>query len=655
MRGSATVKRTRRYLAALLLALCVQTALLSVALAHAELVRSDPADNSAMVKAPDTVRLWFSEPVAPGFTGARILNEHDRPVPGVLVHIDASDPTLLVLKLPALPDGVYTVAFTALSAADGHTTQGHIAFKIGAGPALEGGAAGTEVSWPEVVLRWLDFAAQAGVIGALAVAVVLLRPMSAGGTDAPIARGRRRVLAWGAACALLAVIVGAVSLYRQAGQLAEALPGNQPASVGVLALQLLVTTRAGQFWVGRLVLLIVIGLELLALSLLGEPALRRALRPTGLILGLMAAGVVAATAISGHASDLAPNAWLAVLVNWAHLLAAGLWVGGLLALAVGLLPLLWQRPGTPVFAEVAQAGWGPFGRMAALSVATLFATGLYNTGREVASLDALLTTLYGRTLIAKVAVVLAVGAIGLFNSMLLHPAVAAPAARLLHRPKGWRPLSLARLPGLIMAEVSLGLVVLLLTGLLTSTAPPHGAGFDPQPATKSAASALQATADDLQVSLSAEPNLPGDNRLTIRVTPSAAASPEILRVIVRFTYLAQRMGETSVDAPQVSPGLYELSGSQLSLSGPWQVSVAVRRKGVEDSAAHFTWTVPAAPATHRVIVSDRPWEAPLTAAAAVLALLVLSVFAALLMRRRSTLRRSIAPAADPPSPRHPAA
>ena len=110
---------------------------------------------------------------------------------------------------------------------------------------------------------------------------------------------------------------------------------------------------------------------------------------------------------------------------------------------------------------------------------------------------------------------------------------------------------------------------------------------------------LQATAGDLQVSLSAEPNLPGENRLAIRAHPSAAGAPEILRVIVRFTYLAQSMGEVSVDAPYVSPGLYELSGSQLSLAGPWQVNVAVRRKGVEDSVAHFTWTVPAAPATRR--------------------------------------------------------
>ena len=458
--------------------LCVQTTLLPVVLAHAELVRSDPADNSAMAKAPDTVRLWFSEPVAPGFTGARILNEHGRVVPGVLAHTDTADPTLLVLKLPALPDGVYTVAFTALSAADGHTTQGHIAFKTGAGPALEGGAAGTEVSWPEVVLRWLDFVAQAGVTGAVAVAVVLLRPASAGETDAALAWGRRRVLAWGAACALLALIVGAFALYRQAGQLAEALPGSQPAPVGVLALQLLVTTRTGQFWVGRQVLLVVMGLELLALSRLGEPALRRALRPTGLILGLMAAGVVAATAISGHASGLSPNPWLAMLIDWAHLMAAGLWVG---AAAGSRRRAIAPAVAAPRHARFCRAGpgrLGPFGLMAVLE--------RRRPGRHRAVQHRPRSCLARRARSRRCTAAAASSRwpwcwrparSGCSTACCYIPWSRRRPRRPLHRPRGWRPLSLARLPGLVVAEVSLGLVVLLLTGLLTSTTPPHGAAF----------------------------------------------------------------------------------------------------------------------------------------------------------------------------------
>ena len=66
-----------------------------------------------------------------------------------------------------------------------------------------------------------------------------------------------------------------------------------------------------------------------------------------------------------------------------------------------------------------------------------------------------------------------------------------------------------------------------------------------------------------------------------------------MRVIVRFTFLGQDIGTISADAQAVSPGLYQLAGEQLSLTGPWKVAVVVRRRGIEDSTANFDWTVAA--------------------------------------------------------------
>ena len=66
-----------------------------------------------------------------------------------------------------------------------------------------------------------------------------------------------------------------------------------------------------------------------------------------------------------------------------------------------------------------------FGALAAGSLAALLITGLFMSGQQVASLDALLTTLYGRALLLKIGLAAAVALIGLRNAAALHPRVAA--------------------------------------------------------------------------------------------------------------------------------------------------------------------------------------------------------------------------------------
>jgi hypothetical protein len=111
-----------------------------------------------------------------------------------------------------------------------------------------------------------------------------------------------------------------------------------------------------------------------------------------------------------------------------------------------------------------------------------------------------------------------------------------------------------------------------------------------------------------------------------------------LRVILRFTYLGEEMGTVTADAEEIEPNLYRLGGSYLSLPGPWQIEVAVRRKGVEDSVTQFDWTVAPAGETPPVILSKRAWETPLTILAAVLLLAVLSALAGrwLVLRQKRT-------------------
>jgi copper transport protein len=231
---------------------------------------------------------------------------------------------------------------------------------------------------------------------------------------------------------------------------------------------------------------------------------------------------------------------------------------------------------------------------------------------------------------------LLVGCAGLVNSLAINPALAAPIAKLFHRAEAWPPLPLRRLPYLMAVEAGLGLFVFLFVGYLTASPPARGPEFNP-PA-EALPDSLSQQVEDLLVSLSVKPNIPGANVINIRVASTRRPPPaEVLRVITRFTYLDLDLGTVTADAEETEPGMYRLGGNYLSLAGPWEVEVAVRRRGLEDSVARFEWMV-ASPAARPVMVSAKPLE-PVTTAAA-LGVLALLLGAATIVLIRKGLARS---------------
>jgi hypothetical protein len=230
--------------------------------------------------------------------------------------------------------------------------------------------------------------------------------------------------------------------------------------------------------------------------------------------------------------------------------------------------------------------------------------------------------------------------LGIINSSLLHPNLAAPLARLLGRPHGWTPLRSKHLPALVLTEAITGLLVVFATGLLTSSAPAHGPQFATASATQPGAITLTKPAGDLQVSVAAQPNQPGANVITIRIDGSAsAATGEIMRVITHFTYTGQDIGAVETDANPVEPGVYQVSGTQLSIAGPWQVEIVVRRKGMEDSSATFNWVVSAG--VQPAVTSNGLLEPWLTLAA-ILFLATATGIGALVWWRRRSSRAAVA-------------
>lgn len=634
---------TKTSVRALLLALAVLAAMPALGVqAHGKPVPCQPLDGEVLDTAPRELRLCFNEAIDGAFSTFAVTDQQGREVAVSDIHVDPTDAYVLVGTLPELEPAVYTVEWRALSKLDGHLTRGAAVFRVGgAGEAASETSSGEErlpVQPEEVVLRWAGFVFLALAVGALAVAHLLLGPKEAAADEEKSLRAaHRRAFRWATlgGCGALAAGLGLLILQSVAltdGSLAEAVSSS-------VWWHLLSQTRYGALWVGRQG-------ALLALTL-GAVFVKRPTRWTGAAAAALAAALAVVQALNSHSAALNDDRAAAVAADALHLLAASVWIGGLFALLVTLPPIRLD----PREKALARRAWRRFGVLAGAGLAVLVVTGLYSTGRQVASPDALLTTVYGQALMIKVLLIAAAGGIGLANALLLR-AGAVPLARF----EFWKRLP-QRLPLLILAEAALGLVIFLAAAVITSAAPPRGTEFERR-AVADAPSFLSQPVDDLTLTLSVRPNKPGENVFTIGVLNTKRPPPApVLGVTVRFTPAERDGGTVAVEAQQEGPGRYRLSGSYLDAAGPWRVEVIAHRQELPSSNASFDWTVaPLVPeAPRHIVISDRPLRSPLTAAAGIAAAAVSLAAAAAWGVSRVPLRtppaRQLDPRHDPSSPR----
>ncbi len=100
-------------------------------LAHTELIEADPAPGAILRDAPDQLRLLFSLPVTDQ-SRVLLLNGDLQLVEGVRTQVDPTNNRQLLVHVPELPAGNYTVQWFVV-AADGHEMSGSYAFGVRSG------------------------------------------------------------------------------------------------------------------------------------------------------------------------------------------------------------------------------------------------------------------------------------------------------------------------------------------------------------------------------------------------------------------------------------------------------------------------------------------------------------------------------------------
>ena len=291
----------------------------------------------------------------------------------------------------------------------------------------------------------------------LLIVGVLVMSLLAGPSDKPTARAWQRRL--GASTRWLAALLLLSGVAALGWQVTVVTGRADSLARGEAWLRLLGATQYGTVWLLRHALLLLMA----ALVLLREREESRADWLAWRIeAGILAAAGIGLVAWAGHAVSVDPGRALPILVNAAHLIGVGSWLGALPALAL-LLRTASREDGADArpFAVIATRRFSSW----ALAVMILIViSGVWNTWNEVGGVPGLVGTDYGRLVLLKVALLVPVLGLAGWNRRSLLPRLSGDGAAV------GRP-AMRRLAGFVAIEALVGAALVVVAAVLAVTPP----------------------------------------------------------------------------------------------------------------------------------------------------------------------------------------
>jgi copper transport protein len=534
--------------------------------AHANLVRSDPEAGAVLTQAPREITLEFSEVLDPSLTRVELDDVSNQVVVKGPGEVDVSNPRLLRLSLPALPDGTYTANWKARSAVDGHITYGAVGFSVGASsppasllppPGTPDPATALPVPL-DTLFRWLAYLTACMTAGPLIFLALVWRPtrvLRESFSDEWASALFKRLVSFGS-LGLIASTIGLV--FVQAYQASAS-------SFGKSLLEIMLG-RSGVLMGIRIGVLLI-----LYFLIRGLPSEITRENITQWLIGVfLGAGALFTFSLQSHGA--AAGSLSATVLDWIHLLSMASWMGGLLPLA-----LLISHYKSSSQKSILQPVISRFSQLALVGVILLGLTGAYSAYIQVGTVEALISTTYGQALILKVGIFALLLILGAINRQILTPRLGKMielTIRWMHRT--------------VRIELLFGVLVLFMAGVLTGSAPAQEA----LQAQKRLGVILAAKVNDARIVLRVAPGQVGDDEFRVDVVDHRTGTQDVpLHVLLRFTILDHDMGTTQVEATQTSASSYTARGSYLSMVGNWQVEVILRRSGFDDIRHSFQFPV----------------------------------------------------------------
>ena len=573
--------------------------------AHANLASSDPPANSELETAPSRIIIWFTEPIEPALSEIRVLDASGKQVDLGDSEVDDLNPLAMSVGLADVPDGSYTVAWKNVSTVDGHRVRGSFLFAVG--QPLSGVPAQVEeqplLQSPfSPLLRWLVLLSALVMAGGLVLELLVARPVLFARRAPEAFRQVGEVFT--RRTARLALIAVVVFVAASAGQLLTLVTVDASLwdALGGPLWSTISSTGWGQLWLWR-----VAAAAAFALALLGTRFASELWQPATRTLALGLSGAVLWTlALTSHGAATVDIRNMAIAADFLHLAASAFWIGALFHLVAGL-PLLSRELAEQHRRECLADLVPRFSVVASLSVATIVVTGVFSGWAQVTEAVAL-STPYGITLIAKVALVLPLLFLGGLNLVWVRPRLR------------WEASSLAWLKRLLIGEVTLAVMILAAVGVLTSLEPARQVASRDLAESRQSVSFSDTVAGDTN-GLEVSPGRVGSNNLVVTLNDRLGRPiTNADEVLVRLVFQESDLGEDTLTAAPVGEGRYVRREAQLSIAGVWQAELVVRRSDAFDARTAFRFEALSTGAAGSAAISPSPDTAYLMLGAGLLVL-----------------------------------
>lgn len=311
------------------------------------------------------------------------------------------------------------------------------------------------------VVRFLHLTAVVLLASGFAFSLFIERPVCARGDGRDLARSWRtswiRLVRYWIAIIFVTAFLG---LWLQSLSVSE---GSPTASSFSVLLPLISETHFGKVWLLRMTLLIAVA----ALVFCAGNTTKKSFSGYFLASGFfLSASLLASVGLAGHAAAAEGASFaLQVFVHALHLLATGLWLGGLLLFSLFLRKC--RRSADADAVAMAQAATRRFSSIAVISVALLIFTGSYNAWNLVGGVPQLFGTPYGKLLLIKIALLLPLIIIAAVNRFNLKPKLLAASSN----PRETAFELTAKLGRNAIVEATCGALILLVVGFMGVTPP----------------------------------------------------------------------------------------------------------------------------------------------------------------------------------------
>ncbi|MEK8132378.1 copper resistance protein CopC [Paenibacillus filicis] len=500
--------------------------------AHASLVQAVPEAGSELERSPEAVTLTFNERLEEGLYYVRVYDKDKHKVTDKVAVMNESR-TAVILDLPELARGTYLATYHVISA-DGHPIQGSYLFAVG--QSLDAPSAASSNESMEHMHRHasdlgglgtkdvLQFAARIAFYVSMLTLTgwVLWQRWFGLGQPEQTQSLLRKVTG------VLQQAYTVVYILFMGAHLGDLV--GDGGTEGLISL--FTKTTIGPAWLAGLLL-----------ALLSFVCLQRG---PWLAYGWVAA-VWFSKSLLGHASAFQPKSQT-LLLDWLHLGASAVWVGGLV-----MLLYLWR-----VHQEGVRKLLPVFSTAALLSIIVLAVTGTLSTLIFLPDIEYVLETAWGRWLIAKTGLVLLV-------------ILTAAVIRYTLKRKKERALG-----ALIRVDAALMTCILVIVGIFTY--------LTPMPAN----TPLQwhVMGQKIHMTTQITPNAPGVNRFTVKVWLLEQLGPPkqvILKLqspdmpdIAPFEVPLVPAEDASVDEDYgMKRYTYKAQGPYLPYAGRWNIEVRV--------------------------------------------------------------------------------